>query len=100
MRIALALKRAGIAAITATGGSARAGGDPGTFALAGPMSAKARPVFVKTREENGLSDTDETEQSGTPDSDEQDVDAATRSPAEQAQERQKEMEESGQENPA
>lgn len=68
------------------------GGDPGTSALAGPVSAQ-------TREEKGLSEAEETEQSRTADPDEQDVDAATRSPAEQAQERQKEMEESGQENP-
>jgi hypothetical protein len=47
-----------------------------------------------------LSQTGNGEQPGAADSDEQDVDPAVSSPAEQAQERQDEMEESGQENPA
>ena len=45
-----------------------------------------------------MSQTDNREQPGTVDPDEQDVDPAGSSPAEQAQERQEEMEESGQEN--
>jgi hypothetical protein len=45
-----------------------------------------------------LSETANSEQPGTVDPDEQDVDPAGSSPAEQAQERQEEMEESGQEN--
>jgi hypothetical protein len=49
-------------------------------------------------EGNDLSQTDNSEQSGTVDPDEQDADPAGSSPAEQAQERQEEMEESGQEN--
>jgi hypothetical protein len=47
-----------------------------------------------------LSQTGNSEQHGTVDPDEQDDDAAVSSPAERAQERQEEMEESGQENPA
>jgi hypothetical protein len=54
------------------------------------------PLASKRRSD--LSQTDNSEQSGTVDPDEQDVDLAVSSPAEQAQERQEEMEESGQEN--
>jgi hypothetical protein len=45
-----------------------------------------------------LSQTGNSEQQGTVDTDEQDVDPAGSSPAEKAEERQEEMEESGQEN--
>jgi hypothetical protein len=53
---------------------------------------------VKRRRD--VSEAGNSEQPGIVDPDEQDVDPAISSPAEQAQERQKEMEESGQENPA
>jgi hypothetical protein len=55
-------------------------------------------VFVKGRSD--VSEAGNSEQPDIVDPDEQDVDPAVSSPAEQAQERQKEMEESGQENPA
>jgi hypothetical protein len=47
-----------------------------------------------------LPDTSDSEQSGTVDPEERDVGPAVSSPAQKAEERQEEMEESGEENPA